>query len=355
MVRAMVVSQPNLFEEMVFPKPEIKDEDMLLKVEMVSVCGSDPKMFMGKHPLVTLPVILGHEVVGYVDEIGFKAAEIYGVSVGDRIIVEPYIMCRNCEFCLTGNYQLCAKKRSYGFTISCNERPHLWGAYSEYLYISPGSKIHKISTDVIPEAACLATVIGNGVRWIKTKGKAQFGQTVVIIGPGAQGLASVIVAKEAGLSKIIVLGTKDDEIRMDLAREYGATHTITVDNDNSLEAVRQISNGKMADLVVECTGNPNAIGEGINYVKPLGRYVIAGVTGGKQASFITDTIVNKEITILGGHGQSWNVEQAVEIINSKKYRIDKMITHKYSIFNANEAMNFFISKDKSCVRVAMVP
>ena len=115
------------------------------------------------------------------------------------------------------------------------------------------------------------------------------------------------------------------------------------------------SNGKMADLVVECTGNPNAIGEGINYVKPLGRYVIAGVTGGKQASFITDTIVNKEITILGGHGQSWNVEQAVEIINSKKYRIDKMITHKYSIFNANEAMNFFISKDKSCVRVAMVP
>ena len=356
MAKAMVVEQAGKFSEKSFPLPVIGAHDLLLKVERVSICGSDPKMFLGNHSQVQLPVILGHEVVGFVAEVGDAAEKTYGVSVGDRIVVEPYIMCGACSYCLTGNYQLCANgKRAYGFTLSCDQEPYLWGAYSEYLYVSPGSKVHHIKPKIPANAACLASVIGNGIRWIRRKGKAQFGESVVILGPGAQGLASVIAAQEAGMENIIVVGLGRDEVGFGLAKEFGATHLVDVDKSDALEAVKHITEGRMADLAVECTGNVQSIGTGIDFLRPQGRYVLASVTGKKLASIETDKIVNKELEIYGGYGQSWDVELAVKIINSRKYAIEKIITQEYPLAQAQEAMEFFISKPANCIRVALVP
>lgn len=356
LAKAMVVEKGGEFLEKEFPLPTIGADDLLLKVERVSICGSDPKMYLGIHSQVKLPVILGHEVVGFVAEVGDAAAKTYQVAAGDRIMVEPYIMCRACSYCLTGNYQLCANgKRAYGFTISCDKEPYLWGAYSEYMYVSPGSKVHRIQPEVPANAACLASVIGNGVRWIRRKGGAQFGDTVVIMGPGAQGLASVIAAKEAGMENIIVLGLGRDELGLNLAREYGATHLVNIETADAVETIRTVTNGRMADLAVECSGNVQSIGTGIHFLRPQGRYVLASVTGRKPAPIETDIIVNKEIEIYGGYGQSWDVEMAVKIINSRKYAIEKMITHEYPLFKAKEAMDYFISKPPDCIRVALIP
>lgn len=352
---SMVVERPQSMVAREFSLPDILADDLLLRIERVGICGSDPKMYLGEHELKNYPKILGHEVVGHVEAVGGNAAYAYGVKVGDRIVVEPYIPCHSCEFCLKGYYQLCKSRKSYGVHISCVDPPHLWGGYGQYMYVAPGSRVHRISDVVSGEAACLSSVIGNGVRWVRTKGRVQIGDTVVIVGPGAQGLASVIVASESGAEPIIVMGLSKDERRFELAREFGAHYTVNVEKDNPVAAVRTLTHGEMAHVVIDCAGGAKAIAMGLDLLRPLGRYVLAGKSNYAQVPMITDKIVTKELAIYGGYGQPLDVEAACRIISLGKYDISKMVTHTFNLTDAEKAMKFFIGNPNDCIRVVLNP
>lgn len=355
---AMVLISPGKFKKETFQIPEIKDDQLLLKVEMVSICGSDRHLFHGTHKASSFPKILGHEIVGFVEQIGKQASQDYGLKglkVGDRVTVEPYIMCKNCEYCLTGNYQFHTPRSNYGVSLTCDQPPYLLGGYSQYMVILPGSKLHKINQDVPAESACLSSVIGNGIRWVKTKAQMQIEESVAILGAGAQGLASVIAAKEAGAKPIIVLGISKDIKKFKLAEEFGADYTIDMQKNDAIREVKQITGGRMVEVAIECAGAETTVQTTLSIVRPGGRIVLAGLTGGKQVNLITDHIVNNELVIKGGHGQAWNVEDAVKIINSTKYPIEKMITHKYPLDKAQEAMELFLAAPPECIRIGLVP
>jgi threonine dehydrogenase-like Zn-dependent dehydrogenase len=360
--RCLVVTGPERMEMQEYPIPEIGPREMLLRVEMASICGSEPKKYQGtsmwakQWGSMPFPFILGHEVVGFLEKVGEEAGALQGVKPGDRVVVEPYIACGHCRFCGSGNYQVCARRETYGVSKSCAKPPHLWGGYSEYLFVAEGSKVHKMDGQVPAEAACLTSVIGNGVRWIKTKGELQFGETVAILGPGAQGLSTVIAAREAGAHRIIVFGLGRDMVKFRLAREFGATHVFDVEKIDPVEAVREVTGGEMADLAVECTGVPSSISAGPDLVRPLGRYVLVGSTGGnKEVGLVTDRWVLKEITVRGGLGQSWNCEDAARIINGRRLPIERMITQVYPLERGEEAMRFFMEGRPDCIRVALRP
>ena len=193
------------------------------------------------------------------------------MTVGDRVNVEPYIICGQCEYCLTGYYQFCLNSKVYGVNLSCERPPHLWGAYGEYLYGAPGSKVHKIAPSVPDEAAALASVLGNGVRWIRTKARVAFGESVVILGAGAQGLATVIAAHEAGANPIIVIGREANPAKWALAAEFGAHHLVDLDREpDPLGRVRELTGGRLADVVVECTGAEPMMQLGLEVARPDG-------------------------------------------------------------------------------------
>lgn len=355
---AMVLIEPKKFVKKAFQIPDLEDDQLLLKVEMVSICGSDRHLFDGTHKASSFPKILGHEVVGFVDKIGEKASQDYGmkgIKVGDRVTVEPYIMCKNCEYCLTGNYQFHTPRKNYGVSLTCDQPPYLFGGYSQYMVILPGSKLHKINQDIPAESACLSSVIGNGVRWVKTKAQMGFGESVAILGAGAQGLASVIAAKEAGAKPIIVIGISKDINKFKLAKEYGADYFIDMQKLDVIKEIEQITDGRMVDVAVECAGVEATLQTILSLVRPGGRIVLAGLTGEKQINLYTDHIVNNELVIKGGHGQAWNVEDAVKIINSKKYSIERMITNRFPLDKVQEAMELFIKAPKNCIRVGLIP
>jgi threonine dehydrogenase-like Zn-dependent dehydrogenase len=301
-------------------------------------------------------MILGHEMVGTIEKIGEMAARRYQVSVGDRVNVEPYILCGQCEYCLSGYYQFCLNSKIYGVNMSCEQPPHLWGAYGEYLYGAPGSKVHKIDPAVPDEAAALASVLGNGVRWVRTKAQVKFGESVVILGVGAQGLATVIAASEAGAEPIIVVGREANPLKWSLAREFGAHHLVNLEEISDPPAqVRELTADRLADVVVECTGAEPMMQLGLELIRPVGRYVLIGTCGFDRRSLITDLVVFKEIQIFGGLGQSWDTEAAVKIINSRKYSIEKMITNIFPLEQADEAMRYFMTQPDQALRVAIKP
>jgi len=353
--RSMVVTRPGHMEMQEFEVPKVGPSDMLLRVERVSICGSDPNHFLGLQGDEAFPFILGHELVGFVEEVGSEAAQDYGVAKGDRVVVEPYIPCRRCPFCMTGNYALCDHRRVYGFSVSASTPPHLWGAYGEFMYVAPGSMVHRISAGPPPEAACLASVIGNGIRWVRTKGEAKLGDKVVILGPGAQGLASVVAAKESGTSPIIVTGMGKDVHKFELAKEFGADFTIDVEKEDVAKRVRELTEGRMADVAIECTGQADSLRSAFGLLRSMGRLVIAGTFKQREVPIKPDWIVFRELEVVGGLGQSLDVEDAVKIIESRKYPIEKIITHQFPMEKAPEAMKFFMEAPAGSIRVALVP
>lgn len=357
--RAAVLENPGKVCIREFPFPRIGPEEGLLRVEMAGVCGSDPKFYHGKVKDLALPMILGHETLGRIEEIGDVAAERYGVKKGDRVVVEANIHCGLCFYCLTGNYQFCERERGYGTKVSTRTSPSLWGSYSEYMYLAPNSEVHRISDSIPAEAAILTTVIANGVQWARNLAGASIGNSVVVQGVGQQGLACLVGALESGCRPVIVTGLSVDGPRLALARELGAHYAIDVQKEDAVTRVKEITRGRMADIVVDVTGSPQALQKSLDLVRPQGTILAAGLTGSETLTpLLVDKIVQKEICFQGARSKAAPaVLAALKLVESRKYPFEKFVTHRYPLDKAEEAL-------KACggdlpgvypVKVAIVP
>lgn len=360
--KAMVLEAPGKMSLQEFDIPEIGPEDALLKVEMVGVCGSDVGMYHGKKTRKPrpFPIIMGHEIVGEIAEIGEAAACSHGVQKGDRVIVEYAFGCGHCNNCLMGKYVQCESQFCYGSMISCNDSKHLWGAYSEYLYVAPHAVVHKISRDIPLESAVLiSAVLGNAIRWLRIIGEVTIGDTVVIQGPGQQGLAGVVTARESGAANIIVIGTSIDESRMKLAREFGATYCCNIDKEDPLEVVKHITHGTMANIVMEVSGRPQGLIASLDLVGRGGTIVVPGMYGmDTEIPLMMDKIVYKEAKLLGVFSHNiTSVIPAIKLVESQKYALEKMVTHRYPLEKAELAVRVAGReiKGEDPIKVVIVP
>ncbi|KJS22655.1 MAG: hypothetical protein VR72_04745 [Clostridiaceae bacterium BRH_c20a] len=339
-IRALVVEEPGKIRMKKFPRPAISEDDALLKVIKTGICASDPHFFRGEvERRRNFPLILGHEMVGTIDEIGDRASKRWGVVEGDTVIVETSFGCGHCEMCLSGKHRLCKSSLGYGCKVSSNVPPYLWGAYSEFMYLHPNAVVHKI-TDLNPEVASLiCSVISNGIRWVESVGGVSMGDTVVIQGVGAQGLVSIAAAKELGAQKIIATGLSRDDYRFEVAKRMGADYLINVEKNNAVKVVEEITDGKMADLVVDVTGAASATEMSINLVKALGTVVLAGINGGKTINIVSDEIAWKEIKIHGAYSYDYqSVLKGIKLAQSHKYPFEEIITHEFGFEDVEKAL-----------------
>lgn len=339
MPRFAVMESPGVMSIRELPLPKIGPRDALLKVTMCGVCGSDPGIFLGKHKIRT-PAILGHEIVGTIAEIGSEAEEIHGVKAGDYVVVEFGIGCGYCRMCRAGNWRLCANKGHYGGTRALDEGPGLWGAYGEYTYLPPEAHVHKVSREISSEAAVMAcAVLGNGIRWTRTLGGVTVGDTVAVIGPGPQGLACVIAAREAGAARIAVLGLRKDSARLEFALRLGATDIICVDEIDPVEAVAGITGGEMAHVVVDVSGSPRGVQTSLDLVGRLGTVVSAGANAYREIPLQTDKIVQKEVRFQGAASHDTTaVLQALKVVAGGHYPLEEMVTHRFPLEETERAI-----------------
>jgi 2-desacetyl-2-hydroxyethyl bacteriochlorophyllide A dehydrogenase len=342
--RAAVVTAPRKIEMRELPVPEIDEDSGLIHIELTGVCGVDWPAFTGARPdRFKMPLILGHEIVGRIERIGAKAAKRWNVKEGDRIVLEEYAPCGHCEYCLSGHYYMCggmAMEKMYGFT-SLDVAPGLWGGFSEFVYLDPQALVHKISDDVPPEVAPLYLAISNGIRWVQTEGRIGIGDTVVILGPGQLGLSCTVAAKEAGARCIIVTGRANDARRMEIARALGAHHTIDIDNeDDVVGRVHDLTEGRMADAVINVTSSsPAAAQQALELVKIHGIIVMAGGALKPAEGFYPDLLIRKEVTMKGVRGRTApDLKKALRIIESGKYPLQTLSTHKFSIEETENAL-----------------
>src|SRR5258705_7249326 len=184
-------------------------------------------------------VIPGHEPLGVIEKIGDAAAQRWGVDVGDRVAVETMLSCRFCSACLAGNYHLCRTRRIYSY-IPLAEAPGLWGAYSQYMFVHRNSVVHKIDASLAPSTAVMFNPLGAGFRWAVEMPRTGPGDTVLVLGPGQRGLASVIACREAGADQILVTGLAADPKKLALALDSGADHAIDARTHNDAARVAEL-------------------------------------------------------------------------------------------------------------------
>lgn len=351
--RAVVLTGPGQTDLEELSMPKELNGGALGQVLAAGICGSDLTLYYdGPLGRRLWPLILGHENIVRIVQIDEGFAKRWEVKEGDRVAIEEFIPCGHCPACLKGFYRRCPGTDynsntflRYGRT-PLSTSPGLWGGFSEFIYIHPDAIVHHVPASIPDRHAPLFVPFANGIRWVSDVGRANPGETVVILGPGAHGLGCVVAAKEVGASKIIVVGLSTDSARLKTALSLGATHTLFADIDNVQDSVKEIT-GTMADVVIEVTaGSKGAPKLAAALAAPGGRVVLAGGATSEREGVSPEVIIRNELTVNGVRGHDLrSIIPAISVLGSGRYDLDSISTTVFPLHSAGLALESFASSD----------
>lgn len=363
-VLAAVRTGPSTTELREFPMPEIPDDGALLKVEVAGICGTDVKMYA--KPVIEAPVIMGHENVGTIAKAGRAFAERQGLAEGDRVFVEHYVACHRCAWCRLGEYRHCEltdwrtnpAARRYGYTSSENPY-HLWGGFAQYMYLPWNAVLHRVPDSVTNEEAGIVTPLSNGIEWALYDCGVGFMSTVLIQGPGQQGLSQVVACRQAGASLIVVTGTTRDAARLELAPTLGADHVVDVQEEDALARVLEVTGGKGVDVVLDCTAGAGTapILLGVDALKRRAGTLLVQGELAAFPDFPLKKLTEKAITIKSARGHGYRaVELAIAQLASKRFPLHLLTTHEFGLEDVDRAIRAVGGEvEQDVVHVSLLP
>jgi len=335
-VLAAVKTGPRTAEVREIPMPDVPPDAALLRVTAAGVCGHDIATF--DQPLVDGPFILGHENVGVIARIGSVAARRWDLKEGDRIALEGYQGCGQCESCRTGYVGFCPREGDPdAVSISPGTLPALQpsrnGGFSQYMYLRPTTRFHRVPDKLPDQQAALAIPFGNGWEWAYEVGGVRPGMTVLIQGPGQQGLGCLMASKEAGADCIIVSGLSRDARRLEVARHMGADYTIDVEAEDLRERVREITGGRGVDVALDmAVAGEATILPALDLLRPRGALVLVGAEQPPLASFPMGALPRKGLSVRGANGHKLlSVDMALQVMASGRYPIHEVSSHSFSL------------------------
>ena len=365
-VKAAVLTGPGHIETRVFDMPALGRGAAICKVLMAGVCGTDKHSYSGETVQykgteneidLPFPIIQGHEIVmeiAAIDEEGAKNLEYDGaeLQVGDRVTICPDVVCGKCWFCKNiPSYPWCEHLQfSYGNMRSCDDGNHLYGGFAQYLYVEPGARLYKVPDGLPNEMAAFTEVLCVAHTLDKAKEFSgfslegfNFDDTVVVQGCGPLGIAHIIKARMMGAGKIIATDISD--YKLEIAKAFGADIVMNVNQTTEEERIARVkaeTNGRGADIAVECVGRPEAFPEGLRYLRKAGMYLEPGnfVDCGSVNVNVHEICANN-LRIIGMTNHTHNCyKQVMEMMLREKDRFPwhRLFSHVFSLDEAEKAV-----------------
>lgn len=335
---------------------------VLVRTEMAGICGTDVHLWKGELP-ITLPVILGHETVGRIEALGDGVETDWSgqpLRVGDRISWSAGLTCGSCYYCAEKKVPTrCVNRRAYGISQPCDCAPHFLGGYAEFHYLKPRSAIFKLPNELPTESVIGAgCALNTAIHGVERTG-ISWNDVVVVQGAGPVGIAALAVAKTAGASRVIVIGAPKH--RLEMAKRFGADDVIDIEQVSTsaerIAAVRALTRGYGADVVLECVGIPGAVVEGMEMCRDGGKYLVLGhYCDAGPVSWNPHVVTRKQLSVFG----SWSSEprhmkMAIDFLSTtqKQFPFAAMVSHRFALEQADEALAMTASGEAT--KSAIVP
>lgn len=318
------------------------DTQVLLKLQAVGVCGSDCHYFetgrIGSQ-IVQMPFILGHECAGTVVDVGSKVS---GVRPGDKVAVDPAVVCHQCDQCLLGRENTCRNLKFLG----CPGQ--LAGSLCELL-VMPEDSLYPLAKNVTAEQAVLCEPLSIGLYAVE-QAKLPKPCDIAILGAGPIGLSVLVMAQASGAANIYMTDLIDERVR--LARRAEATWVGNPEKQDIVEAILTEQPAGM-DAVFECAGEQQTIDQAIELLKPGGKLMLIGIPRDERISIVIDKARRKELTIINVRRQTRCVQPTIDLLTAGRIDADFMITHTFDFQQTQEAFEM-VSEYRDGVVKAMI-
>jgi L-iditol 2-dehydrogenase len=324
-------------------KPTPGENEVLIRVRVAGICGTDLHIYEGGFPS-NPPVVLGHEFSGEIVEVGRKVTHF---RRGDRVVAEPHKGgCGICRFCLNGEVSLCAEKKATGYK---------WDGCFMPFVTMPAFSLHRIPENVSFEQAALSEPLAVVVRAMLERSTVEPEDFVVVLGCGPIGLLAAAVARAEGARSVLITGTNlDEKMRLSTARQMQIDHVLNVQKEEVIERVNRLTGGLGADLVVEASGAEPAIWQAFDLVRRNGRICGLGLTGKDKVSLPWDTAIKKAAQLKFSLSSSWTSwERALSMLSNRKVVVDPLITQTLPLTAWKEA--FEILRRMEAIKILLVP
>jgi 2-desacetyl-2-hydroxyethyl bacteriochlorophyllide A dehydrogenase len=315
-MKAAIFDAPHEMHVGNWDTPRPGPNEVVVASKAVGICAGDMYIYQGKNPYASYPVIGGHEIAGYVHEVGEGVTDM---TAGELVVVEPFISCGKCYPCRVGKGNCCAELQIIGI--------HRPGGYADYV-IAPAKNIHKVPAGLSPAFASFAEPVAIGVQATR-RGEVKVGDVVLVLGAGPIGLALIEVANAKGATVYV---TDIAQNRLDFAKTLGAEALPS--DDKLLHQVLEITNGEGMPVVIEATGNTKAMESTVDLVAAGGRIVIVGlVKKGTLVQFPGLDFTRKEMTVVGSRASVNCFPESLELLASGKVHYPKVAT-EFSLWDA---------------------
>ncbi|MBB6730684.1 NAD(P)-dependent alcohol dehydrogenase [Cohnella sp. CBP 2801] len=343
-MKAAIMNAPFEIEIVDLPLPDLREDEVLVKVMAVGICGSDLHYYehgrIGRF-VVEKPIILGHECAGMVKAVGSGVTRF---KPGDRVAVEPGVTCGRCAFCKEGRYNLCPD-------VQFLATPPVDGAFVQYI-AHREDFLYPIPDRLSYEAAALNEPFSVGIHAAKRAGLKP-GQSVAIMGMGPVGLMAVVAAKASGAEKIIVADL--EPIRLEAALKLGATQAVNIRDSDPVQAVRQATGGLGADVAFETAGNPKALQSALYAARRGGKLAIVGLPPQDEIPLNVPWIADNELDIFGVFRYANTYPQGISFLAAGIADVRPLITDRYSLDRTKEALERARTNKSGSLKVVVYP
>ncbi|HSB04637.1 MAG TPA: alcohol dehydrogenase catalytic domain-containing protein [Thermodesulfobacteriota bacterium] len=316
--------------------PKLFPKDVLIKVKATAICGSDLHIFRGKHPAAPLPVAIGHELSGEVLRIGKRVSK---VKEGDRIVVEPVIICGECYFCRRGEYHLC-------LNISFQYRKGQ-GGFAPY-FVAEENWVHPLPENISFEEGSMVEPLSVAIHAVK-KGNLRFGQSIAIFGAGAIGLLVLVLSRLSGAGEVFVVDVQGHRLRK--AKELGAFETYDNSKEGAVERIFEETSRLGVDRSFEAVGLEGTLLQSLKVLRKGGVAILVGIFENPEVRIPANIFVQREISLMGSQGYCWDFQTALKMLERGQVKLKGFITHVLPLSSLQEALELLMDPEQGAIKV----
>ncbi len=340
--KAVYMTDLNKMEMRDVELPKIKEDQVLVKLEYVGICGSDVHYLehgsIGDF-IVNGDFILGHECAGEIVELGSKVTEL---SIGDKVALEPGITCGQCEFCKEGKYNLCPD-------VEFLATPPYHGCLENYIAF-PANMCFKLPSNITSKEGALVEPLAVGMH-AAAQGNVKLGDSVVILGSGCIGLVTLLACKAYGATDITVVDVMPK--RLEYAMKLGATRVINAKEEDAVSKMDEITGGKGVNVVIETAGSKITIKQTAYLVKRGGTIVLVGMAPEDIIDYNFAKIMGKEATITSVFRYRNIYPKAINAIAKGIIDVSGIVTHEFDFTDTAKAFDFVINNKNDVVKAVI--